>query len=82
MKKFPQDLTERAKAMKEGFIHLFTFVNGLLYCELYPDKGYSFKDCSAVPRACSINQEMVYLLTSPDGAKGFVVGQYNDQNGD
>ncbi len=68
-----EHLTEKIKAIREGFIRLFVFADGMLYCELNHGKGYVIKDSSVKPMPCRVTDEIVYRITTPDGIMGYAV---------
>ena len=72
-------LTEKVKAIKDGFIHLLAFADGMLHCESDPDKVYVIKDSNVKPIWCPKMSEIVYRIITPDGLMGHAILWPNNQ---
>lgn len=70
---------ELIKAIQEGFILPFTFIGGLFYCDLIPEKVYTPSDVFKEVRPCIISKITVYRLHMPDGLKGHAIIKWEDQ---
>lgn len=65
--------TEVQKANEDGFHLTFSFFDGQLFCNVAPTIGYFPKDVKISPRPCSINNHIVYRITTAGNLKGIAI---------
>jgi hypothetical protein len=73
-------LTEEAKAIADGFPTLFLFDQDEVIMATHPEKRYKFSFVKhGEPRPCVLFHLVLYRIITPDGIKGYV---FNDDNED
>lgn len=73
MKNDTTDITEKQKAIDEGFIEEFVFSNNRLRCLLFPEQTYAM--CQVVVKAtyCPVDECTVYRIKTPAGIPGYAI---------
>jgi hypothetical protein len=64
---------ELSKAISDGFIHSFFFLEEKLHSTIAPEKGYFLKDIQIRPIPCLTDGHIVYRIITPDGLKGTAI---------
>ncbi|MCK9404397.1 MAG: hypothetical protein M0Q26_13485 [Chitinophagaceae bacterium] len=67
-----QSTTELQKAANAGYLLNFYFENGNVHCKLHPT-SCSIREAHPEPHPCILTRTIVYWLETPDGLKGVVV---------
>ncbi len=62
-----------SKAIELGYIHLFYFIDGLLYCELDLAKEYLPKDVHFDIQPLFQGSIILYCITTENGLKGYAI---------
>jgi hypothetical protein len=66
-------ITELQRAISEGYVHYFLFIENELCCITDKAKRYSIPEVNIFPRPCLLTQTTIYRIRTPEDIMGFAM---------